>query len=78
MWHASQEIEEAANGAVLVTLNVSNDFALRSWILGFGPLAKVVSPASLAAQIVEEIEQTRRRYGPEADTTARRLDDTKP
>jgi predicted DNA-binding transcriptional regulator YafY len=66
MWHASQEIEEAADGAVLVTLDVSNDFALRSWILGFGPLAKVVSPASLAAQIVEEIDQTRQRYGPSA------------
>jgi predicted DNA-binding transcriptional regulator YafY len=62
MWHTSQEIDEGADGTVLVTLKVSNDFALRSWILGFGPLAKVVSPASLAAQILEEIESTRTRY----------------
>ena len=62
MWHPSQEIEEQADGTVRVTLNVSNDFALRSWILGFGPLAKVVSPSTLAAQIVEELEGARKRY----------------
>ena len=61
MWHSSQEIEEQADGTVRVTLNVSNDFALRSWILGFGPLAKVVSPSTLAAQIVEEIDSARKR-----------------
>ena len=62
MWHPSQEIEEQPDGTVRVTLNVSNDFALRSWILGFGPLAKVVSPSMLAAQIVEELEGARGRY----------------
>ena len=62
MWHSSQEIEEQADGTVRLTLNVSNDFALRSWILGFGPLAKVVSPPNLAAQIVEEIDGARKRY----------------
>ncbi len=62
MWHSSQEIEDGPDGSVRLTLNVSNDFALRSWILGFGPLAKVVSPPALAMQIVEEIEGARRRY----------------
>jgi predicted DNA-binding transcriptional regulator YafY len=62
MWHSSQEIEDGPDGSVRLTLNVSNDFALRSWILGFGPLAKVVSPPALAVQIVEEIEGARRRY----------------
>jgi hypothetical protein len=37
-----------------VTLNVSNDFALRSWILGFGALARVIAPAELAAEIAAE------------------------
>ena len=36
------------------TLNVSNDFALRSWILGFGGLARVIAPAALAAEIQSE------------------------
>ena len=33
----------------MLTLDVCNDSALRSWILGWGPSARVVAPASLAA-----------------------------
>jgi predicted DNA-binding transcriptional regulator YafY len=62
MWHASQAVHENADGTVRLTLNVSNDPALRSWIMGFGPLARVVSPQSLAEQILEEAEATRDRY----------------
>jgi predicted DNA-binding transcriptional regulator YafY len=62
VWHASQEIQDRPDGGLVLTLNVSNDFALRSWILGFGGLARVISPAALAAQIVDEIDQARRRY----------------
>jgi hypothetical protein len=43
-------------------LNVCNDFALRSWILGFGPLARVISPPELGRQIQEEAERTRLLY----------------
>ena len=62
VWHASQEVLEQPDGRIRVTMNVSNDFALRSWILGFGPLARVIAPEELAAQIRDEIEETRRRY----------------
>ena len=61
-WHASQESQDQPDGGVLVTLHVSNDFALRNWILGFGALARVLSPPELVAQIVDEIEQARARY----------------
>ena len=63
VWHSSQQIDEASDGALTLTLNVCNDFALRSWILGFGPLARVISPPELAAQIQDEAERTRLRYG---------------
>jgi predicted DNA-binding transcriptional regulator YafY len=62
MWHASQEIQDQGDGSVLMTLHVSNDPALRSWILGFGPLARVVSPPELANQIREEVERTLEIY----------------
>jgi predicted DNA-binding transcriptional regulator YafY len=62
VWHPSQDIEETADGALTMTLNVCNDFALRSWILGFGPLARVSSPPELARQIQEEADRTRLRY----------------
>jgi predicted DNA-binding transcriptional regulator YafY len=61
-WHASQAVTERDDGGVTVTLDVCNDWALRSWILGFGPLARVVSPGSLARQIRDEIDQARSRY----------------
>ena len=62
VWHASQEIRDEGDGSIVLTLNVCNDFALRSWILGFGPLARVVSPPHLAAQILSELEGARLRY----------------
>lgn len=66
-WHPSQQAREDADGTLTLTLNVCNDWALRSWVLGFGPLARVVSPPALAAQILEEIESARSRYVPQLD-----------
>ena len=62
VWHASQRIEQSADGALTMTLHVCNDFALRSWILGFGPLARVLAPPELVRQIQEEADQTRLQY----------------
>jgi predicted DNA-binding transcriptional regulator YafY len=64
IWHPSQAIEEQADGGLVLTLTVSNDWALRSWILAFGALATVLAPADLAAQILDEAERTRARYLP--------------
>lgn len=61
-WHPSQQNTESGGGGLLVALDVCNDWALRSWILSFGPLARVVSPPSLAAQIRDEIDKTRAHY----------------
>jgi proteasome accessory factor B len=63
LWHASQEVQDQPDGSVVLTLNVSNDFALRSWILGFGGLARVIAPAALAEQIVAESAAILDRYG---------------
>ena len=62
VWHASQHAEDRPDGGVILTLDVANDWALRSWILGFGPLARVLSPPELAAQILDEVDRTRGRY----------------
>ena len=62
VWHASQTVRDDADGRVVITLHVSNDFALRSWILGFGALAKVIAPAGLAAEIQEEAARLAARY----------------
>lgn len=43
-------------------LDVSDDYALRSWILGFGRYVRVLAPASLAEWALEELDQTRQQY----------------
>jgi predicted DNA-binding transcriptional regulator YafY len=57
MWHESQHIDDLPDGRVRVRLDVSNDWALRSWVLGFGAAVRVVKPAALADAIREEHQQ---------------------
>lgn len=62
VWHDSQELVETADGSVHMTLLVSNDWALRSWLLGFGAAARVLSPVSLADTIADECRQAAALY----------------
>ena len=64
-WHASQTNADRGDGGVVLSLDVCNDWALRSWILSFGPLARVLQPAALAAQIKDEIDRAAERYAVE-------------
>lgn len=61
--HASQKNTDNADGSLQVELDVSNDWALRSWILSFGPLVRVVSPLALVEQIRAELSAAGRGYG---------------
>jgi predicted DNA-binding transcriptional regulator YafY len=63
-WHASQRIRERSDGSIVLSLKVCADFALQSWVLGFGPTARVVKPAAFAERILEEIEGAREQYMP--------------
>lgn len=67
VWHPSQETAERPDGSLTMTLHVCNDWALRSWVLGFGPLARVIAPPELASQILDEIDRTRSQYIPGLD-----------
>ena len=63
-WHRSQEIVEREDGSLLLRLCVCDDRPLRSWIHSLGPMARVVSPARLAREIFDEIDEARERYQP--------------
>jgi proteasome accessory factor B len=63
VWHASQQVRDENDGRLLLTLNVCHDWALRSWILGWGPFARVISPPSLAAAIQGDLESATAQYG---------------
>ena len=73
-WHKTQAFEDRPDGGVRMTMNVSDDRPLRSWILSFGPLARVLAPSQLAQEIFEEIQEARERYMPRLVFDAPRLE----
>ncbi len=62
VWHPSQTVELRKDGSVVLVLNVCTDAALRSWILSFGPAARVCSPAHLATAIADALSGAREQY----------------
>src|SRR5262249_51569579 len=62
VWHESQQVTELADGGIGLTLNVSNDWALRSWLLGFGSAVRVIQPRALAEALKDELIQAARQY----------------
>ena len=62
VWHASQDVRDDGDGTIRLTMNVCHDWALRSWILSWGPFARVVSPARLAQTIRADLQAAGKRY----------------
>jgi predicted DNA-binding transcriptional regulator YafY len=67
MWHDSQRIDELPEGRLRMTLDVSNDWALRSWILGFGASVRIVRPTALADAVLDELKRACHVYEPKLD-----------
>lgn len=62
-WHPSQTIEQIGDGRIRLALQVSIDWALRGWIMSFGPLARVVAPNALAREVKDELTKAQAQYG---------------
>ena len=56
-WHRSQVLTELPDGGVQMALRVCRDRALTSWILSFGPFARVTAPAALADDIAAQLRE---------------------
>jgi predicted DNA-binding transcriptional regulator YafY len=69
-WHDSQVISERADGGLHMTLDVSVDWALRSWLLGFGANVRVLRPSSLADHLLDDAKRIVAVYEPGLDLTA--------
>ena len=61
-WHSSQQVANLPDGGVTMTLRVCVDQALTSWILSFGPRARVVSPETLVHEIARQCAEASARY----------------
>jgi predicted DNA-binding transcriptional regulator YafY len=62
IWHDSQRMTEQPDGRIHLSLDVSNDWALRSWLLGFGAGVRVVAPPELAATMARELARALEGY----------------
>lgn len=62
VWHPSQTLRDSGDGGIVLTLEVCNDLALRSWILGWGASARVLAPAALAADIRADLDNASAQY----------------
>ena len=62
VWHSSQQVREEGDGGLRLTLDVCHDWALRSWILSWGPFARVVSPELLAREIQADLQSAGAHY----------------
>ena len=63
-WHKTQKIRELPDGSLVLSLKVCVDWALQSWVMSFGPFARVLKPSRLAKRVLEEIEEAREQYAP--------------
>lgn len=61
-WHQSQQFKDRADGSTVMTLDVTDDYALRSWILAFGSGVRVLSPVALVEWAAAEADAIRALY----------------
>jgi predicted DNA-binding transcriptional regulator YafY len=71
VWHASQQLRDEPDGGLTLTMEVCHDWALRSWILSWGPFARVVAPKALADDVRADHEAAGALY--HEPSAARRL-----
>jgi proteasome accessory factor B len=62
VWHESQTLKDRTDGAVEMTLQVCDDYALRQWILGFGRSVRVIAPPGLVEWAAVELDAAREQY----------------
>ncbi len=57
IWHPSQEIEELEDEGIILHFRAGGLYEIKAWILSHGASAEVLKPASLRAEISEELEK---------------------
>jgi proteasome accessory factor B len=62
VWHPSQRVRDEAGGHITLSMDVCRDWALRSWVLSWGPFARVMSPAVLASEVRADLDSAAERY----------------
>ena len=61
-WHPSQKNKKLKDGSLELAFEVAGTKEIKTWILGFGSLAKVLEPASLVKEVRDDLENALRSY----------------
>jgi proteasome accessory factor B len=61
-WHRSQQIVENPDGSIELKLKLANLEEIKSWVMGFGPLAKVLAPKELVQSIRDDVRRMTEAY----------------
>jgi predicted DNA-binding transcriptional regulator YafY len=56
-WHRNQKIDQHSDGSLTMSLTLSSLEEIKSWVLGFGAMAKVQSPEELVDMIRDDAEK---------------------
>jgi predicted DNA-binding transcriptional regulator YafY len=64
VWHPTQELKCVAGGRIRLSFTCTNLIPVVSWILQWGPHAKLIEPTELAAMIIDELDRARAQYAP--------------
>ena len=67
MWHPSQEIVDRKDGGIELELEASGIEQIKAWVLGFGPHAQVLGPASLVDAVWQDVNALRTLYSLEVN-----------
>jgi predicted DNA-binding transcriptional regulator YafY len=62
-WHPSQKNKRVQDGSLELTFEIAGTKEIKTWILGFGSLAKVLEPTSLVKEIKEDVARSVKAYG---------------
>lgn len=62
VWMEGQEIEEQADGGLVLAFRASGLGAVKRWVLGFGRHAEVLEPEELRRTVEEEVEMAAEVY----------------
>jgi predicted DNA-binding transcriptional regulator YafY len=62
-WHPSQKNRKLKDGWLELTFEVAGTKEIKTWIMGFGSLAKVLEPGSLVKEIKDDLAKSLKSYG---------------
>ena len=61
-WHPSQKNKKLKDDSLELAFEVAGTKEIKTWIMGFGALAKVLEPASLVKEIKDDLAKSLKSY----------------